>query len=148
MDAFAVDHQSLNLYVGTLNTVLLLTSSLFVALAVQRMSVTVDGASRLLRLAMLCGCGFVALKALGVVTSIPCTQGYGQRPILRLLLCSHGSAPSARGHWIGRSDQDECRRAQCGQWRACTSHLRNRGNHWHMVDLLWVLLFALFYVVR
>src|ERR1700752_4078620 len=61
---FARDHAELQISLGTVNTVLLLTSSLLVVLAVQRvLGGRRAGAWRLIAAALCCGAGFVAVKA-------------------------------------------------------------------------------------
>jgi nitric oxide reductase NorE protein len=61
---FAEDHAHLNIALGTVNTVLLLTSSLFVVLAVRQVLTGVHrSAPGLLTAALACGLGFVAIKA-------------------------------------------------------------------------------------
>src|SRR5208283_3998206 len=63
--AFATDHASLSVVLGTVNTLLLLTSSLVVAIAVQHV---LSGRHRhvpmLFGAALACGLGFIAVKAL------------------------------------------------------------------------------------
>src|ERR1700748_3276948 len=62
--AFARDHAELHVALGTLNTVLLLTSSLLVVLSVQRvLSGRRGNAWGLIAAAMGCGVGFVVVKA-------------------------------------------------------------------------------------
>src|ERR1700752_5475896 len=62
-DTFARDHASLNVALGTVNTVLLLTSSLFVVLAVQRVLTGAHrSAPRLFTAALTCGLAFVIVK--------------------------------------------------------------------------------------
>ena len=59
---FARDHAELHVALGTLNTVLLLSSSLLVVVAVQRVLAGQHaGAWRLIAVALCCGAGFVAV---------------------------------------------------------------------------------------
>ena len=130
------------------NTVLLLTSSWFVALAVDAArQESARRARRLLWLAFACGLGFAAIK-LGEY------RGYlaaGATPLadefwsfyyvltgLHLMHVAVGlallgllAARAEQGFGGGRAVMLEC--------GAC---------YWHMVDLLWVLLFPLLYLLR
>jgi nitric oxide reductase NorE protein len=62
-DGFARDHAALEVVLGTLNTALLVTSSLFVVVAVQRMLAgTQRTVPSLIAAALACGVGFTTVK--------------------------------------------------------------------------------------
>ena len=143
------DHAELHVALGTLNTVLLLTSSLLVALAIQRvLAGRHAGAWRLITAALCCGAGFVAVKGDRMGPAVRRSQGSRQRRVLLLLLHVHRHPPTARviglailSRVIVVVRQPEFTDKQA---RLCETG----GIFWHMVDLLWVVLFALFYLVR
>jgi nitric oxide reductase NorE protein len=148
-EIFARDHESLNVVLGTTNTVLLLTSSLFVALGVQYVLAGHQArATRLFGGALACGVGFVAVKAIewSHLFMEHKTVGTGEyfsyyfvftgihllHVILGIIVLSRLLALSRRSEITPR------------QSMLCETG----GIFWHMVDLLWIVLFALFYLVR
>lgn len=148
-DIFARDHAHLSVALGTLNTVLLLTSSLLVVLGIQQvMSGAHRTAPRLFGGALACGLGFVAVKAVEwshlfiegkSVGSGEFFSYYFMFTGIHLLHVLIGCivlgwliATARRAELTGR------------QVVLCESG----GIFWHMVDLLWIVLFALFYLMR
>ena len=134
---------------GTLNTVLLLSSSLLVVLAVQRvLAGQRAGAWRPIAAALCCGAGFVAVKAVEWTQLFVARKGVGSGEFfsyyfmftgIHLLHVLIGLAVLSRLIVVTRrADVAE------KQARLCETS----GIFWHMVDLLWVVLFALFYLVR
>lgn len=142
---FAASHRLLNHGIGLANTLILLTSSLFVALGVRRVRDGLASGDVWLRLALACGVAFIALKAIeygGKLSAgiTPLTNDFfmyyfaftgvhllhvviGSGALLFAIGAS-GRAPSP-----GRTMIVEC-----------------AGIFWHLVDLLWIILFALFYL--
>ena len=133
---------------GLTNTFLLLTSSLFVAAATRRVRAQRRGARQLFFCAMACGFGFVVVKACeyaskfnaGIVfttndffmlyfafTAIHLVHVLIGLVVLGLLGASSGKPGLAPAGlvWI-----------ECG------------AIFWHLVDLLWVVLFSLFYLIQ
>jgi len=148
--AFAAAHSDLSASLGTINTVLLLTSSLMVALAVNDvMSGESHRASRLFGAALACGGGFIAVKAvewthLFIEGRTATSSGYFQfyfmltgihlgHVVIGMVVLSRLIFVTRRAQELGPSRRMLC---EVG------------GIFWHMVDLLWVVLFALFYLVR
>lgn len=148
-DIFARDHSSLNVALGTVNTVLLLSSSLFVVLAVQQVLAGVHrSAPRLFGAALACGAGFVVVKAVewSHLFSNGKSVGSGEffsyyfmftgihlaHVLIGCAVLSRLIAISRRPELTGRD----------------TMLCEAGGIFWHMVDLLWVVLFALFYLMR
>jgi nitric oxide reductase NorE protein len=144
---FMAAEQHLNINIGVLNTIVLLASSLFVALSVQAARADDhDRALRLTYLGGLCGAAFILIKAY------------------------EWSAEIANGYTIGRNDffmfyymltgvhlfhvslglvilgvvVRELRNPR----RRRVSMVESGATYWHMVDLLWVVIFALLYVMR
>lgn len=146
---FAHDHTSLSIALGTTNTVLLLTSSLFVVLGIQQvMSGAHRTAPRLFGAALVCGLGFVIVKA--VEWSHLFMEGksisggeyftyYFMFTGIHLLHVLIGCTVLS---WliVGARRPELTAR----QIMLCEAG----GIFWHMVDLLWVVLFALFYLMR
>ena len=147
--AFAAAHADLSVALGTVNTVLLLTSSLLVALGVARV---LDGshraATRLFTAAAGCGLGFVVVKAVEWTRLFAEGKGVGSGEYFSYYFMftgihlGHvliGLVILARLVGISRRPALDVKAR-----RFCETG----GIFWHMVDLLWVVLFALFYLVR
>jgi nitric oxide reductase NorE protein len=148
-DAFARDHANLSVALGTINTVLLLTSSLMVVLGIQKvMSGAHRTAPRFFVAALSCGLGFVAVKAVEwshlfiegkSVGSGEFFSYYFMFTGIHLLHVLIGCIVLS---WlIGMA-----RRAELSARQVILCE--TGGIFWHMVDLLWVVLFALFYLMR
>jgi nitric oxide reductase NorE protein len=146
---FARDHAELHVALGTVNTVLLLSSSLLVVLAVQRvLAGRRVGAWRLIAGALCCGAGFVAVKAVEWTQLFAARKGVGSGEFfsyyfmftgIHLLHVLIGLVVLSRLIVVTRRTEFTDK-----QTRLCETG----GIFWHMVDLLWVVLFALFYLVR
>ncbi|TAM65694.1 cytochrome c oxidase subunit 3 [Mycobacterium sp.] len=146
---FASDHTELHVALGTINTVLLLLSSLLVVLAVQRvLAGRRAGAWRLVAAAMSCGAGFIVVKAVEWTQLFAADKGVGSGEYfsyyfmftgIHLLHVVIGLAVLGRLIVVIRQTEFADKQA-----RLCETG----GIFWHMVDLLWVVLFALFYLVR
>ncbi len=140
---------TLDLNSGAINTVLLITSSWFVVLAIKavKRDDTATGA-RWLAAALLGGLGFLVVKVLeyaakfdaGITMStntfymfyISLTFFHFMHVILGMLILGVLLVKTKRGAY-GSHDQHE---------------LESGGAYWHMVDLLWVILFPRVYVLR
>jgi nitric oxide reductase NorE protein len=121
---FARDHAELHVSLGTVNTVLLLSSSLLVVLAVQRvLGGRHAGAWQLIAGGLCCGAGFVYFMFTGI---------HLMHVLIGLAVLSRLIVVIRRAEFTDK------------QARLCETG----GIFWHMVDLLWVVLFALFYLVR
>ena len=146
---FAHDHAELHVALGTVNTVLLLSSSLLVVLAVQRvLAGRRAGAWPLIAAALSCGVGFVVVKAVEWTQLFADHKGVGSGEFfsyyfmftgIHLLHVLIGLAVLSRLIVVIRRAEFTDKQA-----RLCETG----GIFWHMVDLLWVVLFALFYLVR
>lgn len=142
---FAASHRQLDHGIGLANTLILLTSSLFVALAVQRVRSGREGAAIWLRLALACGGAFAVLKAVEYAQKLsagitPLTNDFFMYYFaftgVHLLHVVIGSG--ALVFAIGASRQ------QASAER--TMIVECAAIFWHLVDLLWIILFALFYL--
>jgi nitric oxide reductase NorE protein len=147
--AFTRDHGTLHVALGTINTVLLLSSSLLVVLAVQRvLDGRREGVWRLFAGALGCGVGFIGVKAIEWTQLFAAHKGVGSGEFfsyyfmftgIHLLHVIIGLAVLSRLMVVVRQPEFTDK-----QTRLCETG----GIFWHMVDLLWVVLFALFYLVR
>lgn len=147
--AFAHDHASLHVALGTANTILLLTSSLLVALGMQQVTSGITrGTPRFFGAALVCGLGFVVVKSVEwsqLLTSGKSINGgefftyYFMFTGIHLLHVVIGCVVLSRPLIAAR--RAELTRHQVMLCEA-------GGIFWHMVDLLWVMLFALFYLMR
>lgn len=148
-EAFAQAHADLHLALGTVNTVLLLGSSLLVALAVhQVLAGRNTQAPRLFTGALCCGVGFVVVKAIEWTALFRAGNGVGSGEFfsyyfvftgIHLVHVLIGLVIVSRLVALTRRPALEAKQIQLCE---------TGGIFWHMVDLLWVVLFALFYLVR
>jgi nitric oxide reductase NorE protein len=149
IDLFTASQRTLDLHTGAINTVLLITASWCVASAVRevRHDASKQGARWLVG-AIVCGTGFLGLKlteyadklALGLDLSsntfymfyFVLTGFHFLHVVVGVLALSYLWFKTQRGDY-GRHD---CHALETG------------GAFWHMVDLLWIVLFPLVYVMR
>ena len=148
--AFAAGHAAINMSAGILNTFFLLSASLFVALGVQRIRLgLVAQTRRLFAFAGVAGAAFVVNKYFE--WSHELSQGHTPRTdtffqmyfvltgihlvhvliAMTLLRFMWSRAKAVRGA------------PTFGQAR----FIENCASYWHMVDLLWLVLLALFYLM-
>ncbi|WP_250282549.1 MULTISPECIES: cytochrome c oxidase subunit 3 family protein [unclassified Frankia] len=148
-ELFEQAHETMNLTFGAVNTLLLLTGSMFVVLGLSALR---GGASRpgsrMILVTLLCGAGFVLNKYLEYSDKIDA----GHTPsansfymyyfvftgihLLHLLIGMIGLVIMYR---IARKPVLEARDIRNLEAGAC---------YWHLVDLLWIVLFALLYLMR
>jgi nitric oxide reductase NorE protein len=142
---FSAGHQLLNHKIGLANTLILLTSSLFVAMAVWRVREDRPGAVLWLRLALLCGGCFAALKIFEYAEKLkvgitPLTNDFFMYYFaftgVHLLHVAIGSGALAFAIGVARRGPSANR----------TMIVECAATFWHLVDLLWIILFALFYL--
>lgn len=147
---FAQSQSSLNSDLAATNTLVLLTSSLFVVMAVHRFRHGDMGAcSHLLRAAMFLGAAFVGLKCTEYAAMInehrtPTTNVfYMWYFVLTGLHLAHvlvGLFLLLGMHWMARDDAG----AEPGR----IVLFEVGASFWHMVDLLWIVIFPLLFLVR
>ena len=146
-DAAGFEHaqEALSLGVGLLGTLVLLTGSLLVALAVQRVrGGEGDAAAKFMRAGALSGLAFLALKALDWRALFAEGVSAYDHSFFTLFFAFTGvhafhvliggivlAVAAAR---MRASPQDSLVLAE------------GAGVFWHLVDLLWIVLFALFYL--
>lgn len=140
--------QSLHQSFGALNTVLLLTSSLFVALAMNALRRGGDAAAAvLLGLAFACGGGFLTVKwfeygeKLRAGITLTTNEFYSFYYVLTGLHMVHvilGMGVLGFMAWG----------ALRGRGPRRLVLMESGASFWHMVDILWVLIFPLLYLMK
>lgn len=149
VEEFNQYQQTLDLNAGAVNTVLLITGSWFVALAVQAAHRDDTPAiSRNLLLGWLCGAGFLIVKCFeyaakfGAGISLSTNTFYMFYISLTFFHFMH----VILGMVILTVLWKQSRRGVYGSHEA--NGLESGAAYWHMVDLLWIVLFPLVYVMR
>ena len=147
-DVFDAARTTLHLGVGVLNTLVLLTSSLFVVLA---LAATRTGArilaTRAVVAAMGCGLVFIALKAFEYVSLAGAGHGPGANHfyLYYFILTGLHLFHVCLGLGALAFMATQTRRDELGATR--TALVEGAACFWHLVDLLWIFLFALLYLV-
>jgi nitric oxide reductase NorE protein len=144
---FMAAEQHLNINIGVLNTIVLLASSLFVALSVQAARADDhDRALRLTYLGGLCGAAFILIKAYEWSAEIANGYTIGSNDFFMFyyMLTGVHLFHVSLGLVILGVVVRELRNPR----RRRVSMVESGATYWHMVDLLWVVIFALLYVMR
>lgn len=148
-ELFNTHQQFLDRESGALNTVILITSSWFVVRAVN--AIRADRArscARWLGLALLCGAAFVVIKLLefkakyaaGISLStntfymfyLSLTFFHFMHVLMGMVILGAVGAKTLRGSYSA----------------AAHTGVETGASYWHMVDLVWIVLFPLVYVIR
>jgi nitric oxide reductase NorE protein len=145
---YNASHDLLNRGIGLFNTFLLLTSSLFVAQAVTEARRGGRAAPGLLLAAMACGAGFVAMKMFeyGQKLAAGITLNTNEFFIFYFMFTGIHLVHVILGLGVLVFMWSSARRADANG--SCMRVLEGGGAFWHLVDLLWVILFALFYLLK
>lgn len=147
--SFAAAQGALSKAVGLTNTLLLLTSSLFVALAVRAVSRgRTDAAPRLFLAALACGIGFILLKGFEYHELITGGIAVNSNVFFGFYFALTGLHLA---HVIIGSVLLAVLAAFSRRPLAKPSHfalIESGGCFWHMVDLLWIIIFPLLYLVE
>ena len=140
VEMFNTYQQTLDLNAGAINTVLLITGSWFVALAVQAAHRNDSPAiSRNLLFGWLCGAGFLIVKSFeyaakfGAGISLSTNTFYMFYISLTFFHFMHVILGMVILTVL---------------WQQSRKGLESGAAYWHMVDLLWIVLFPLVYVMR
>nr|WP_238994756.1 cytochrome c oxidase subunit 3 [Mycolicibacterium chubuense] len=146
-DLFLASQAKLNTDIGAVNTVVLLTSSLFVALGT---SAARDGkgtdAYRLFWLALAAGAVFPVLKAFEYIPEITAGLTPGTNVFFMFYFVMTGM--HLCHVFLGLVILSFVLRNLRGPAAPRISLTETGATYWHMVDLLWIMLFALLYVMR
>jgi nitric oxide reductase NorE protein len=146
---FAAGQASIDQLGGAINTVLLITSSYAVARAVAAVKVgALRSCRRWLELAMLLGLGFVVLKLAGFadLTARGIDLSTDTFFMFYLSLTGFHFLHVLMGLIILAAVWLKARRG--GYSAAEHTGVETGASYWHMVDLVWIILFALVYVLR
>ncbi|EHB44357.1 cytochrome c oxidase, subunit III [Mycolicibacterium rhodesiae JS60] len=148
--AFAAGHSAITMSAGILNTFFLLSASLFVALGVQRVRLgLIAQTRRLFALAGVAGAAFVVNKYFE--WSHELSQGRTPRTdtffqmyfVLTGIHLVHVLIAMTLLWFMRGSAKTVCGTPTFAQAR----FIENCSSYWHMVDLLWLVLLALFYLM-
>ncbi len=143
-DVFAESQATLSQTLGLVNTVLLLTGSLLVAMAIHGTRTGAGRPDRLLLGAIGCGATFLGVKVLEWGSSIAdghtvsTNDFYGVYYMLTGIHLAHVTIGLAVLVAMWRELARPQRRI---------AFLEGGGCYWHLVDLLWVVLFPLIYLM-
>jgi nitric oxide reductase NorE protein len=149
VDLFDLGQSTLNKNFGAVNTVFLLISSLFVVLAVRAMRVAERIlAQRLIVGAFLCGVAFIIVKVFEyseriAAQQIPTTNGFY---LLYFVLTGLHLFHLIIGLGVLTALFFLARRADLSKHQG--AFFEGGACFWHMVDLLWLVLFPLIFLIR
>lgn len=147
-DAMGLSQQKLSRGLGLANTILLLTSSWFIAHAVNAARRGSPRARRLILAALALGTAFVGVKVVewgghighgDTLNSSSFFTFYFMYTGIHLLHVLIGLGVLT---WLSRQCDSS------GAWTGPFAVLEGSAVFWHLVDLLWVMLFALLYLLR
>tara|TARA_R110001592_G_scaffold363392_1_gene687154 strand:+ start:79853 stop:80479 length:627 start_codon:yes stop_codon:yes gene_type:complete len=147
-EIFARSRASLDMWVGVLNTLLLLTGSWFVAIGVEKCRSTgkpVGG--HYFSLAILCAVAFAANKSVewGDKISAGITPATNDFYMLFFIFTGIHMLHVLAGIGVLLLIRSVSRRPALT--RRDISTMESGATFWHLVDLLWIVLFALFYLL-
>ncbi|MDG5483861.1 cytochrome c oxidase subunit 3 [Mycolicibacterium gadium] len=146
-DLFLQSQARLNLDIGAMNTVILLTSSLFVALGTSAArNGKAPDAIRLFGIAFAFGVAFPVMKAFEYIPEI--TAGLTPGTNLFFMYYYVMTGLHLCHVLLGLVILGFVIRSLRISARPKMSFVETAATYWHMVDLLWILLFALLYLMR
>jgi nitric oxide reductase NorE protein len=147
-ELFDQSRQTLSITIGLINTLVLLTSSLFVVTAIRAIRSSERLAARLLLVgAIVCGLAFVGLKAVEYTAKV--YQGHTPTQnnfyLYYFILTGLHLFHVLIGITILVLLLTQAGRTEFSAKRMAL--VEGGGCFWHLVDLLWIMLFALLYLV-
>ncbi len=146
-ELFLQSQQHLSQNIGVINTLILLTSSLFVALSIHAARARDFGvATRFLTLGGACGVGFILLKAYEWYLKL--SSGF---TISSNAFFMHYYMMTGLHFFhvlLGLALLVMLRRELRGNKMPRIQFLEVGATYWHMVDFLWIIIFALVYLMR
>ncbi|WP_145928361.1 cytochrome c oxidase subunit 3 [Pseudomonas sp. TCU-HL1] len=146
---FVESQQALNLHTGSLNTVLLLASSWFVVLSVKAARRQMAAASRWFLLpAFLCGAGFAVVKVWEYKEKAAAGINFLSNDfyLFYYLITGMHFAHVLIGLPLLLYFAIALRRDRLDA--KTLNNLESSAIYWHMVDLLWIVIFPLIYLVQ
>ena len=148
LEMYAKGQASLNIFIGSLNTVLLLVSSYWIASGLHAWRAkNIGRCVRYIKLTMMGGFGFLVAKTFEYVEkfnddyTIITNEFYSYYFAFTGFHLVHVVIGLCLLGFVLKSMKDTST-----EYSELT-HLETASLYWHMVDLLWVVLFALFYLV-
>jgi nitric oxide reductase NorE protein len=148
LPTFAAGRLALSPLLGTINTLLLLASSWFVANALARCRADRwPEARRATRFAWLLGLGFVANKAIEYSSLLAQGLGPSQNDFFLFYFVLTGIHLVHVLIGLGVLAWMHARQAQVGAQAAGLVAIECGALFWHLVDLLWIVLFTLLYLL-
>ena len=151
VELFRTSQQQLNQYFGVLNTVVMLSSSWLVATAVHAARQGREKTpSTLFFLALLCGAGFIVIKFFeyGEKIQAGITVGTNDFFMFYFLFTGIHALHVLVGMGILTFLTLFSRSLRQPLSMSEVQTLESGGIFWHLVDLLWIILFALLYLVN
>ena len=149
-EAFQIGSHALHLTMGVINTLVLLTSSLFVALAAQALRGGYGSVAQKYILAAIAGgLTFVINKPIEWIEKVHAGLGPHHDNFFQLyfmmtgLHLLHVVVGMVVLFYLWRL----AGRVKSAPSERQLRFLENGANYWHLVDLIWLVLFALFYLV-
>jgi len=147
-EQFIQGQATLNNTLGGANTIILLISSFFMAKAVHAARwADTKNTARYIQLTILCGCAFLVIKAVEYsdklnagfnISTNEFYRDYFAFTGLHMLHVIIGLCLLVYALNFAKNDKNI---------NSHSRYIENSGVYWHMVDLLWVVLFALIYLV-
>lgn len=147
-EVFDAARKTLHVNIGLVNTLVLLTSSLFVVAAIGGLRTGQRAiAARALMIAAGCGVVFVALKVTEYVLLVQDghTAGVNHFYLYYFILTGLHLLHVCIGILVLMLMLTQTRRTELSATRLAV--LEGGGCFWHLVDLLWIVLFPLLYLV-
>ncbi|WP_431236562.1 cytochrome c oxidase subunit 3 [Mycolicibacterium aichiense] len=147
-DVFDAARKTLHVNIGLVNTLVLLTSSLFVVAAIGGLRTGARAiALRALVVAAGCGVVFVALKVTEYVLLVQAghTAGVNHFYLYYFILTGLHLLHVCIGILVLALMMTQTRRTELSATRLAV--IEGGGCFWHLVDLLWIVLFPLLYLV-
>lgn len=147
-EVFDAARKTLHLGIGVANTLVLLTSSLLVVLALNALRAGHHAvATRAVAVAIGCGIGFIALKVVEYVSLAVAGHGPGANHFFLYYVILTGLHLFHVCLGLGALSfiLTQTRRSALSTTR--TALVEGAACFWHLVDLLWIFLFALLYLV-
>jgi nitric oxide reductase NorE protein len=148
LQVFADSQLLLNRNLGLLNTFLLLTGSLFVAQALRQARLGGDHVASLLMATIFCGLGFCGVKVLEYYQKISAgiTLNTNEFFIYYFMFTGIHLFHVLIGLGILFYTWNRARHSEMSE--GYVRILEGSGAFWHLVDLLWIVLFALLYLMQ
>lgn len=148
-EQFLLGQASLNQYLGALNTVILLSSSYFAAMAVHAVrGQNLAGFRRNIQLTIICGLAFLLVKAIEYGEKFDAGLHIASNEFYSFYFAFTGIhmvhvviGLSLLSYMLFSFRTEE-------QIRQKMANIEGTVLYWHMVDLLWVVLFSLIYLVQ